>query len=81
MPEKSTDTRIALLETAVFDMKKSQSEYFKKLFGILEGEGTKPGLKGCVQLQDASLKRLYKWVAGLTVLAIGAIEEVIRRNI
>ncbi len=76
------------MENAVFDMKKSQfdmktsqSEYFKKLFSILEGEGTKPGLKGYVQLHDASLKRLYKWVAGLTILAVGAVEEIIRRNI
>ena len=81
MAEKPTGTRIALLEKAVSDMKKSQSGYFKKLFAILEGEGSEPGLKGQVQLQGASLKRLYKWVAGLTVLAVGAIEEIIRRYI
>ena len=81
MSEKSTDTRISLLESTVSKMEKSQREYFKKLFTILEGEGTEPGLKGYVQLHDASLKRLYKWVAGLTILAIGAVEEFVRRNI
>ncbi len=81
MSEKSTDTRISLLESTVSKMDKRQGANFTKLFNILEGEGTKPGLKGYVQLHDASLKRLYKWVAGLTILAIGAVEEIIRRNI
>ena len=78
---ETVETRLALVEKAVGDLEESQGENFSKLFRILEGEGDEVGLKTCVKLQGASLKRLYKWVAGLTVLAFGAIEEIIRRNI
>ncbi len=78
---ETVETRLALVENAVSDLKESQGENFAKLFRILEGEGDEVGLKASVRLQNASLKRLYKWVAGLTMLAFGAIGEVIRRNI
>lgn len=80
MTQQTPDTRIALLESVISKMEKSQGENFKKLFKILEGEGTKPGLKGCVQLQSASLSRLYKWVAGITALLFLAVEEFVRRG-
>lgn len=78
---ESVETRLKVLETTVTKLEESQGKNFKKMFDILEGEGNKPGIKTCVQLQNASLKRLYKWVAGITIVMLGAVEEVIRRNI
>ena len=78
---ETVETRLSLVENAVEDLKTSQGNNFVKLFRILEGEGDESGLKTSVKLQSASLKRLYKWVAGLTIIAAGAVEEVIRRNL
>lgn len=80
MAGETPETRLAVLEKTITKMEFSQQQNFAKLFKILEGEGTKPGIKTCVQLQDASLKRLYKWVTGLTIIIIAAVEEVVRRN-
>lgn len=80
MPE-TVETRLGILENSIGKMEKAQTKNFEKMFNILEGEGNSPGIKTCVQLQNASLKRLYKWVAGITVVMLGAVEEVIRRNI
>ena len=81
MTDMSTDTRLALLETAVINLKASHENNFKKMFRILEGEGDECGLKTSVKLQKASLGRLYKWVAALTLFVIAIIEEFIRRHL
>lgn len=79
--DESVGIRLAVLEETVGKMDNSQTKNFEKLFRILEGEGDENGLKTCVKMQGASLRRLYKWVAGLTILAAGFIEEFIRRNL
>lgn len=78
---ETVETRLKVLETTVTDLKVSQAANFKKMFRVLEGNGNVPGIKTCVKLQEASLKRLYKWVAGLTMVAVGTIGEIIRRHI
>jgi hypothetical protein len=60
MTEQSTETRLALLEDSIPRIEANTA----KILIILEGKGDSPGLKGKVEVNKSSIKRIW-WAFGI----------------
>lgn len=78
MAELNIKTEIAVIKNVVENLTKNQAEYFKKVFKILEGNGS-VGIVTQTELNKSAIKRIW-WLIGIgipvTITIIGIIIKV-----
>ena len=78
MTEPDIKTEIAVIKNVVETLTKNQAEYFRKVFKILEGNGS-VGIVTQTELNKSAIKRIW-WLIGIgtpvAITIIGIVTKV-----